>query len=215
MYRKFQSKDPLLDSLIEKYGSDKNLSEYNLIYAEIFQKIRFDVKSVLEIGIGSMISPHSRFDGIKTHYPHYSPGGSLRVWRDYFPNAFVHGVDIGEDCLIEEERIKTFIFSSTLHYKCLENLFNYKYDIIIDDGDHLGLSQLLTFKNLAPLLKENGYYIIEDVGGGGGYPVTDGSHYNPNLLIEFKDEFYKTAEKHQLTVYANKRPLVLSRNHVE
>lgn len=212
MLAKHPSKDLFLDELIEKYGSDKNLSGYNLCYAEIFQKIRYDVTSVLEIGVGSMISEHSCFSGIKKHHPHYLPGGSLRVWRDYFPNAFIHGVDIGEDCLIEEDRIKTFIFSSTLHYKCLENLFNYKYDIIIDDGDHLGLSQLLTFKNLIPLLKENGYYFIEDIGGAGGYPITDGTHYDPHLLVEFKEEFCKTIEKYKLNLYSNKRPLVLTRN---
>jgi hypothetical protein len=212
---KYQSVDPYLDELIEKYGTDKNLSSYNLGYAKIFKKIKFDVTSVLEVGVGSMISHHSCFAGIKSHYPNYSPGNSLRVWRDYFPNAFIHGVDIGEDCLIEEERIKTFIFSSVLHRECLENLFNYKYDIIIDDGDHLGLSQLLTFKNLAPLLKENGYYFIEDIAGAAGYPCTDGTYYNPNLFIEFKDEFYKTAEKHQLKVYSNKRPLTLTRNDID
>lgn len=215
MYTKYPSVDPFFDELIEKYGTDKTLSNYNVVYGEIFKKIKFDVTSVLEIGVGTMLPYHSTFCGIKNHYPHYSTGNSLRVWRDYFPNAFIHGVDIGEDCLIEEERIKTFIFSSTVHYKCLENLFNHKYDIIIDDGDHLALSQLLTFKNLAPLLKENGYYFIEDIGGAGGYPCADGSYYNPHLLIEFKDEFYKTAEKYQLKAYTNKRPLILTRNNID
>ena len=212
-YRKIQSVDPLLDSLIEKYGSDKNLSVYNIVYANIFNKIRFDVTSILEIGVGSFITEHSNFSGIKQYYSDYTPDGSLRVWRDYFPNAFVHGVDIAEDCLLEEDRIKTFIFSSTNHTKCLENLGNYKYDIIIDDGCHLGLSQLLTFKNLVPLLKEDGYYCIEDLGGCHGYPATDGTFYNPHLLGEFSDEFYKTVERNKFKVYVNQRPIMITRNN--
>ena len=36
------------------------------------------------------------------------PGASLRVWRDYFPNAIIYGADIDKDILFAEERIKTF-----------------------------------------------------------------------------------------------------------
>lgn len=207
-----ESVDPELDRLINKYGSDKNLSKYNLIYSKLFKDIKLNVTSVLEIGVGSLTSESSSFAGIKRFYPNYSPGASLRAWRDYFPNAFIHGVDIGEDCLIEEERIKTFIFSSTRHDKCLEHLFEYKYDIIIDDGDHQGLSQLLTFKNLIPLLKENGYYFIEDVGGCGGYLATDGTSYNPQLFGEYKDEFYKTVERYGQKAYVNTRPIIITKN---
>jgi len=182
---KHTSIDPILDELIEKYGTDKNLSNYNLGYAQVFKDIRHKIKSVLEIGIGSMVSNNSNFSGNMNYYPFYQPGGSLRVWRDYFPNAIVHGVDIGEDCFFEEERIKTFIFSSMDLYECKKNLYNFKYDVIIDDGDHSAISQLVTFKNLAPLLNEGGYYFIEDLGGYQGYEEPDGTWYRPELLGEF------------------------------
>jgi len=205
---KHTSIDPILDELIEKYGTDKNLGNYNLGYAQVFKEIKHKVKSVLEIGIGSMTSTNSNFSGIINHYPFYKPGGSLRVWRDYFPNAIVHGVDIGEDCLLEEDRIRTFIFSSMDLYKCKQNLYNFEYDVIIDDGDHSAISQLITFKNLAPLLKKGGYYFIEDLGGYQGYQEPDGTWYRPELLGEFKNELYKTAEKHKLTVTVG-RPLMI------
>jgi hypothetical protein len=208
MATKHASIDPTLDELVEKYGTDKNLSNYNLVYAQVFKDIKQEIRSVLEIGIGSMISDNSNFSGNKTHYPFYEPGGSLRVWRDYFPNAMIHGVDIGEDCLFEEERIKTFIFSSMDLHQCKQNLFNYKYDVIIDDGDHSAISQLITFKNLAPLLNEGGYYFIEDLGGYQGYEEPDGTWYRPELLGEYKEELYKTAHKYNLTVHIT-RPLMI------
>ena len=36
------------------------------------------------------------------------PGASLRMWKDYFPNASIFGCDIDRDVLFSEERIKTF-----------------------------------------------------------------------------------------------------------
>lgn len=198
---KHPSVDPVLDNLIEHYGSDKNLSSHNLVYSKLFKDIRFEVKNVLEIGVGSLIhgNPYN-FAGVTQYYPEYKPGGSLRVWRDYFPNALIHGIDIEEDCRIEEDRISTFIFPSMNLNKCKEHIFDFKYDIIIDDGDHSAISQLITFKNLAPLLKKGGMYFIEDIGGYQGYQEPDGTWYKPELLKEFKEELYKTAEKHGLSV---------------
>ena len=206
------SSDPLLDELIIKYGSDKSLSAYNLGYANIFKEIRHNIKSVLEIGVGSLVSNNSCFAGIKQYYPHYTPGGSLRAWRDYFPNAFIHGVDIGEDCLLEEDRIKTFIFSSSSLEGCRKNLFNFKYDVIIDDGCHNAMTQLLTFKNLAPLVNDGGFYFIEDLGGGPEqFEEPDGSYFKIELFRDFHAEMHKTAEKYGMKIDLNSRPLTISK----
>ncbi len=212
MASKHPSCDPELDNLIELYGSDKNLSNYNLRYAENFKDIRNKVTSVLEIGVGSVDSkdPENKFSfvGNLGHYPKYTPGGSLKVWRDYFPNAIIHGVDIEKDCLMEEERLKTFIFNSMDLYECKKHLYNFKYDIIIDDGDHSAISQLVTLKNLGPLLKNGGIYVIEDLGGYSGYEEPDGTWYKPELLLEFKLELEKTVEKYGLNkVPVNYHPL--------
>lgn len=200
MATKHPSIDPYLDELIDKYGTDKNLSNYNLVYAKLLKDRRFEIKRVLEIGIGSFTSPWMNFKGIQQFYPNYKPGGSLRVWRDYFPNAEIHGVDIADDCMFEEDRIKTFKFSSTDIVEVKKNLFDYEYDVIIDDGDHAALSQLITLKNLAPLISDNGLYFIEDIGGYQGYQEPDGTWYKPELRGEFWNEFVKTTEKHNLKI---------------
>ena len=96
-------------------------------------------------------------------------------------------------------------------HQCKSNLFNFKYDVIIDDGDHSAISQLVTFKNLAPLLKEGGMYFIEDLGGYQGYEEPDGTWYKPELLGEFKQELENTAKKHNLQVSTQfVHPLLIS-----
>lgn len=209
---KHPSIDPVLDNLIEYYGSDKNLSSYNLVYGELLNTIRNNVTNVLEIGIGSLLQNNRySFSGNTSYYPDYKPGGSLRVWRDYFPNALIHGVDIEEDCRISEDRIQTFIFPSMDLQSCKDHLYQHKYDVIIDDGDHSAISQLITFKNLAPLLKEGGLYFIEDLGGYQGYEEPDGTWYKPELLREFKEELENTAKKYNLTVSTQYvHPLLIS-----
>jgi hypothetical protein len=157
-----------LDDFIEKYGSDKKLSGYTQVYDLVFDSIRNKVKNLLEIGVGTLdASCPSSFVGNPSLYPHYKPGGSLRAWRDYFPNSFVEGVDIGKDCLFEEDRIKTFIADSQDTELCNKIFGNKTYDIIIDDGLHTAIGQLRTLKNFFNRVVDGGYYVIEDLGGGG------------------------------------------------
>lgn len=156
-----------LHDLVEKYGTDKNISGYTQKYMELWEKYRNDIQSVLELGVGTLIhgTPFS-FSHIRQHYDHYEPGGSLKVWRDYFPNANIYGIDINEDCLIEEERLKTFIVSSTDKEKCDEQLGDLTFDIIIDDANHNAINQLTTLQHFFHRVNDNGYYVIEDVGWG-------------------------------------------------
>ncbi len=159
-----------LEHYVEKYGSDKKISAHTITYSFLFNNLRQNVNSLLEIGVGT-IADHtspSTFRGILQYYPDYKPGGSLRAWRDYFPNADIFGVDIAEDCKIDEKRLKTFIFDSTDLQKCNQELDLLTFDVIIDDGAHDADSQAKTFKNLFHRVRPGGYYIIEDIGGVSG-----------------------------------------------
>jgi hypothetical protein len=172
-----------LEFLIEKYGTDKILCRYGDVYTNIFTPIRYDVKSILEIGIGTLDpSIPSTFVGNPSHYPQYKQGGSLRVWRDFFTNAQVYGVDIAEDCMFTEERIQTFLFDSSISSYCNHYLKDLTFDIIIDDGNHSPKYQLSTLKNLLPKLNPGGIYVIEDIGG---YDGSDG------LFEDYQEEFKK------------------------
>lgn len=185
----------VLYDLVEKYGTDKNKSGYTERYSKIFTPLKEKVKSVLEVGIGTLDpSIPSTFTGNINHYAHYRPGGSLRVWRDFFRNAQVYGVDIAKDCMFDEERIQTFLFDSSQKDSVDYYLSNLKFDIIIDDGNHDPKYQIESLKNLKPYLSNNGIYVIEDIGGYGG---------SESLWVEYKDEFEKLTKGFRLENYGN------------
>jgi hypothetical protein len=78
-----------LDYLIQKYGTDKTISGYSKSYEYLFNDIKNEVTSLLEIGIGSLdVNVDSNFrQVIESKYDsvsldHYKQGGSLRARRD-------------------------------------------------------------------------------------------------------------------------------------
>lgn len=96
------------------------------------------------------------------HVPDYKPGASLRMWRDYFPNAEIRGIDINPRVRFEEERIKTFWVSEQ---DLPGRIFETTFDLVIDDGSHVPDNQESSAKALVPYLAPGGLYIIEDVNG--------------------------------------------------
>jgi hypothetical protein len=107
-----------------------------------------------------------------SHVEGYTPGASIKAWRDFFPNATIYAIDILEDVLFEEDRIKTYVADqgsvSSLqsfiekikkenHNKDLE------FDFIIDDGSHELRHQIISINELSKYLKVDGIYIIEDI----------------------------------------------------
>jgi hypothetical protein len=103
-----------LSLLCDLYGSDKGslcgrtAHTYTSFYEYLFSNIRSDVKLVLECGLGTN-NPNIPSNMGKNG----QPGASLRVWRDYFPNAQIIGVDIDKDILFTENRIETRYIDQT------------------------------------------------------------------------------------------------------
>lgn len=93
-----------LCDLARKYGTDKVPPEwhsYTPVYYELMKNKR-DIKKMLEIGIGTV--------GTMGHIGNYKVGASLRMWRDFFPQATIFGCDIEPEAMIKnEDRIKTFL----------------------------------------------------------------------------------------------------------
>jgi hypothetical protein len=155
-----------LTILAEKYGSDKCpsiLHSYTPVYNNLFKEIRTTTKSVLEIGIG-YFEMMSEIVGDT-----YKPGASLRMWRDYFPNANIYSCDIVEKVVFQDERIHTWL-ANQRQPASLENLIKNiqemgteTVDVIIDDGSHLITDQVISFITLWKHLSPGGLYIIEDV----------------------------------------------------
>ena len=150
-----------LNQIIEHYGSDKNLSNYTEVYKELFKYLRKVDLSILEIGIGSLAGGVSNMNG--TRIKNYKQGASLRVWKEWFQNGDIWGMDIAEDCMFEEDRIRTILCDSTDKEKLDEVLLDKKFWIIIDDGCHNVDYQIKTYQNLWDRIKDGGIYVIEDI----------------------------------------------------
>lgn len=168
-----RSKRNILDILCEKYGSDKGYCEYDAehvfpwnphnytdVYNELFGHCRQYIQNVLECGLGTN---NTEFKSNMTE--NGKPGASLRVWRDYFQNANVVGLDIDGSVLFNEDRIETYQCDQTDTQQVFDTLYNLdrQFDIIIDDGLHEFQAGFLFFHVASKFLTPNGVYIIEDV----------------------------------------------------
>src|SRR5689334_271687 len=192
-YTVFYEKDPTnyLAELCDKYGSDKGEIKTtghpypwpSHTYAD-FMSSRFDhcrdmVRNVFECGLGTNNPKIPSSMGTQS-----TPGASLRVWRDYFPNAIVFGADIDSTILFEEARIKTFYVDQTSK-SAIDELWRQigvsDFQLMIDDGLHKFEAGICLFENSVSKLAYNGYYIIEDV--------------NPYDMLRYKSYFSQTKFK--------------------
>lgn len=151
-----------LNELAIKYGTDKSSKEHNYtpIYEDLFKNRKDKVLKVLEIGIKN--------------------GASLKMWQDYFTNSIIYGIDI-EKKIIEGDRIFTKIADQSRKEDLINALNNLKdFDLIIDDGSHKKEHQLISLETLLPFLKEDGFYIIEDL-------------YDDNFSLKGYNHWFATA----------------------
>lgn len=159
-----------LSILAERYSLDKSITtgNHNYIpcYTKLFQNIRYNVKNLLEIGIGSL--ENNQMGGINgelaTTY-NYKTGNSLKCWEDFFQNANIYGIDIYSHTELNKNRIMTFAANQNSEYdlKIVMDKINTNLDIIIDDGSHNWEHQVFSFMFLNKYLSSSGIYIIEDI----------------------------------------------------
>jgi cephalosporin hydroxylase len=175
--------------LADKYLTDKGSyffdhknqvgHNYATLYDTFFSSLRSEPISLFEIGIAK--------------------GSSLLMWSEYFPYAKIIGLDI-DTTLIDKSRPLgvegggwegrnniTIKQGSQADPECLNKIVseNGLFDIIIDDGSHKTEHQLFSFKHLYNAVKENGYYIIEDI----HCDKSEGSFYNTISKNMLQDTF--------------------------
>lgn len=140
-----------LTELADHFMSDKGTIKHNYtqIYERYLKDYRVDVYqsaiwepvALLEIGVAC--------------------GASLKMWSRYLPQAKITGVDINPLCANlckDYENINIVIADAT------QTQISGNWDIIIDDGSHTAKDMVAAVNLHWPLLKEGGYYIIEDTG---------------------------------------------------
>lgn len=174
-----------LCDLAFKYGSDKCPQikhYYTEFYYELFKDKKNVVKKVLEIGIG--------YPDIMDNYPGYVIGASLLMWKDFFPNAIIYGIDNNPKTIFKTNRIDTILCNQRDEHR-LKNIINYigsDIDLVIDDGSHLPEDQILTASIIVPMLDKSSIYIIEDVGNPS--IIKDLERFNCTLM-KFKNNKYR------------------------
>lgn len=95
-----------------------------------------------------------------------STGKSTRLWRDFFTNASIYGVDINKQCLKHDMFDITFLHGDLNDKSFLQKICSEVdggMDIIIDDANHRSEQQINSFEYLFPKLNNGGIYIIEDL----------------------------------------------------
>ncbi len=153
-----------LGELFALYGTTKQSSAgapYHELYFDLLEDRADQVGSVFECGIGST-NPTIAY----TMAPHVDPGGSLRAWRDFFPNAVIYGADIDRDVLFQDTRIKTAWIdqvdpAAVASY--WKEVGEPAVDVMFDDGCHEYEAHRCLLEGSFGFLKPNGLYIIEDV----------------------------------------------------
>ena len=125
---------------------------------------------MLEIGVGGT----TPFDGYET----LAGGQSLHMWSRYFPNATILGIDIYAKS-VSGPRIR-FEQGSQSDSDFLQRISrNYgPFDLVVDDGSHIGEDIVASFNVLWDAVAPGGFYVIEDLevahhpDWGGGPPGT-------------------------------------------
>jgi len=92
-------------------------------------------------------------------------GGSLSIWKKFLGDkARIIGIDLNPECKkFEKDGFEIFIGSQS-DPKFWKNFFDKigKVDVILDDGGHTNLQQILTLINCIPNIKDGGILITED-----------------------------------------------------
>jgi hypothetical protein len=148
---------------LKKYDSDKIENLYLKTYDPFFEPFLEKKIALLELGIYK--------------------GGSLQLWRDYFPFGTIAGIDVKlPEAFQDTDRIHVFEGSQADH-RFLTGVANeiapQGFDIIIDDASHLGKLTKIAFWHLFDHhLKPGGMYVIEDWGTGYWDDWPDGKSFD-------------------------------------
>ena len=213
-----------LSSKLKEYGD--NNSNYFSSYVEL-NRIGLDVGTDKSSRWHNYLSKYEFFlckyknENINLLELGILDGNSLRMWKNYFDNAEIYGVDIDLDTKKNEEDRINVIVGDLDNVDFLKSLSNIKPTIIIEDASHSWSQQIIALCTLYEVLPSGGIYIVEDIETSfsswkhrgydnaiiSGYEfceavakvVTGGEFLNPRdesaAIMELKEEIYDIALK--------------------
>lgn len=161
---------PTLTEMCERYPTDKCPYAHGFIevYDRMFADQRDSMQRFFEIGILN--------------------GVSHLMWREYFPNAAIFGIDIKD--YSEQSKgsgIETFVAdqSNRIDLKAFIDKFGGNFDVILDDGGHAMDHQQVSLGYLFRYVRSGGIFIIEDI--------------HTSLPEMYPDPFFKVSEDERNT----------------
>lgn len=135
-----------LDHLATKHSTDKASWGHGYCPFYEFLLARFCIMSplsILEVG--------------------FQFGFSLKMWRDYFKQALIVGIDtVSNDVSFAPQEGIALIIGDAYTPEMIARLGNMEFDIVVDDADHNPEHQAFLVRHYSPMLSRNGILIVED-----------------------------------------------------
>jgi cephalosporin hydroxylase len=158
------------------YATDKQ-DPHNYIggvYDKYFPDIRESATKILEVGV--------------------KHGGSIILWKDYFVNATIFGVDLDHCKQFSKPHHRDRVIEivgdaySPRILDCIPN----NLDVAIDDGSHTAEHMKFFIDNYLPKVRRGGYLFVEDIWK---------EEYIPELLSGITNNYkiFDTRETHKQT----------------
>lgn len=147
----------MLRQLIDNTATDKNTTHSYLdLYESLLSSKKLSAINVLEVGIGDFKQTN---------------GGSIKLWRDYFTNATIYGLDILDasrvaDELKNDRRVKLYTSTDAYNSEFFKSEFLDKgliFDFMLDDGPHTLESMKQFVRLYSQVMADDGILIIEDI----------------------------------------------------
>ena len=147
----------MLSQLVDNTATDKNTTHSYLdLYETLLSSKKLTATNVLEVGIGDFKQTN---------------GGSIKLWRDYFTNATIYGLDILDasrvaDELKNDRRVKLYTSTDAYNYNFFKSEFLDKgliFDFMLDDGPHTLESMKQFIRLYSQVMADDGILIIEDI----------------------------------------------------
>ncbi len=158
----------ILDEIAKKYGTDKSSEVHNYCvkYEKYLPFKRDEHLNILEIGVLN--------------------GESLKMWKEYFYNSHIVGIDINPECKKYEEQRVSVEIGSQVDGNFLSRLWQQygPFDMILDDGSHMNEHVIYSFEHLFGSVKSGGVYIVEDVCTT-YWENYGGKRYGENTMLEY------------------------------
>lgn len=165
-----------LNELMVHFGSDKGSTfcggaghGYADVYERWFEPLRYEPITLLELGWGGHMDDDRgqvvlNADGSVDYSDPHVGGRSAAAWREYFPNAAVHMVDIYPKVnAIPGVHLHRGSQDNPRFLASVHSIAG-DFDIIVDDASHTAALTNASRKILWPWLKPGGLYIVEDLG---------------------------------------------------